>query len=84
MNLALLVNPGKPSLLICREFFVKTNPARDIGSILVLNFQTLFHICQMNQVQHLTPVNLMLLFNGLDSIFDGTFYKLHLFNLILY
>ena len=38
----------------------------------------------MDQVQHTTPVHGMLLRNGLGSIFQCFFHKLHLFNPVLY
>ena len=45
---------------------------------------TLLHPCQMNQVQHLIPVNRMLLSNRLRSILNRLLYELHLLNPILH
>ena len=84
MNLALLADPGKPAFLVYRIKTVQVDPGRNVGSILVLVFQTFFHNSQMDQVQHTAPVHGMLLRNGLGSIFQCFFHKLHLFNPVLY
>ena len=60
MNLALLADPGKPAFLVYRKETVQVDPGRNVGSILVLIFQTFFHDSQMNQVQHTAPVHGML------------------------
>ena len=52
----------------------------NVGSVLVLVFHALFHSCQVNQVQHLTPVNRMAGTDGFCGILDGFFHKLHLFD----
>ena len=56
MDLALPENPWKPALLIYGIQAVQIDPGRNIGSILLLVFQALFHNCQMDQIQHTAPV----------------------------
>ena len=80
---ALFVDPGKPSLRVARIIPVQTDPGGDIGGILVLKLETFFHAGQMDQVQHMAPVDLMLVFDGTDRVFDGTFHQLHLFDPVL-
>ena len=46
--------------------------------ILILVFETFFHACKVDQVQHLAPVDGVLLLNHLRCILDGFFHKLHL------
>ena len=57
---------------------------RDIGGVFILSLQAFFHVCQVDQIQHLTPVNVMLMFNGVGSIFNGALNHLHLFNAVLH
>ena len=59
---------------------VELNPGRDIGSIQILVFQTLFHSGQMNQIKHLAPVHSEAGSDGLRGLFNGLLYQLHLFD----
>ena len=56
MNLALFIDPWKPSLLILGVETVQVDSGRDIGSILVLILHAFFHTGEVNQVKHLIPV----------------------------
>ena len=84
MDVALPEDPGEPSFFILRIQAVKADSRRNIGSILILVFHTFFHIGKMNQIQHIAPINCVLCLNGIGSIFNGFFYKLHLLNFIFY
>ena len=82
-NMALFINPWKPSLLIQRIIFMKIDSCRDIGGILILCLQIFLYTGQMNQLKHLAPVNSLILLNGKHCIFNCAFYKLHLFYTVL-
>ncbi len=80
---ALFIDPGEPALPIDGMVSVQTNPGGDVGGILVLKLQTLFHAGEMDQLQHMAPVDLMRFFNGPDRVLDGALHELHLFDPVL-
>ena len=78
VDVALGVYPGKPALAVAGVKAVEVDPGGNIGGILILVFETFFHACKVDQVQHLAPVDGVLLLNHLRCILDGFFHKLHL------
>ena len=82
LDSALFIDPWEPSLGILGIQTVEIDPCGNIGGILILIFQTVFHACQMDQVQHLAPVYMALLLDGGGGILDRLFYQLHLFDAV--
>ena len=62
---------------------MEIDSCRNVRSILILIFQTAFHAGQMDEIQHLAPVNVMLLLNHFRGILDCFFNELHLLDPIL-
>ena len=62
---------------------MKIDPCSDVGGILILPFQACLHTGQVDQAQHLAPVQLVILFYGIGGITDRRLHKLHLFDAIL-
>ena len=81
---ALFVDPGKPALTVGGIVSVQPDAGGDIGGILILVLKTLLHTGQMDQFQHVAPVDLLFLFDGTDRILNGALYQLHLFDAVLY
>ena len=59
---------------------MQLDPGGDVGGILILILHTLFHTGQMNQIQHLVPVDGMLGLDGIGSILNRLFHQLQLFD----
>ena len=75
--------PGKPAFFILGVKAVETDTVRNISGIQILAFQTLFHAGEMNQVQHMAPVNAVVFPDLSGSIFDSLFHQLQLFDPVL-
>ena len=80
--MTLLEDPWEPALLVLRVQIVEVDPGGNVGGILILILEAFFHAGQVDQVQHLAPVNGMFFLNQLRCILYCFFYKLHLLNLI--
>ena len=84
MNLALLINPWKPSLFILGIQTVQINAWGNVGGVLVLIFHAFLHACQVDQVKHLIPVYGMMGADRICGILDCLFHQLHLLDTVTY
>ena len=82
VDVALGVYPGKPALAVAGVKAVEVDPGGNIGRVLILVFHALFHACQVDQVQHLIPVNGVAGTDSIGGILDGFFHQLHLFDAV--
>ena len=76
----MLKDPGKPSLFVLGVQAVEVDPGGNVGGILILILEAFFHAGQVDQVQHLAPVNGVLFLYHLCGILDRFFHQLHLFD----
>ena len=58
----------------------EVDPGGNVGGILILILEAFFHAGQVDQVQHLAPVNGVLFLYHLCGILDCFFHQLHLFD----
>lgn len=81
---ALLEKPWEPALSVSGVIPVQPDACRDIGGVLILGLQALLHPGQMDQIQHMAPIDLVLRVQCSYRILNGAFHQLHLFDPVLY
>ena len=83
MDAALFIEPGKPALLVQGIVSVQRDSCGNIGSVLVLGLERLFHGGCLDQIQKIVVIDFGIIRNGIDGFIDGCFNRLHFFDSFL-